>query len=222
MPRWLRSMFTSDYDRYNDRYRRRRGIYADGPSLGSSIGRPVTSTRQACSACGKFRSPSWSARNPLRYGEVSRSNLCRKCMGKSTSSADTPYDPRRRRHHYHRSHPRHSDNSEDLYLSHSSTDPYHPRRRYGSESLGYIRPRSLVRSGSGERVNIVIRNEGCAPESRVRTVSSSDEVVRIIRRIAVDRPAHRRILRSVSSDPFFTDNLMEEVLPRRRPLSRAR
>ena len=99
MPRWLRSMFGSDYDHYDDRYRRRGRVYADGPCLGSPFGRPAPSTRQACSACGKFRSPSWSARNPLRYGEVARSNLCRKCMGKSTSSADTPYHPRRRRRH---------------------------------------------------------------------------------------------------------------------------
>ena len=222
MPRWLRSMFGSDYDYYDDRYRRRRVIHTDGVHYGSSAGHTVTSTRQVCSACGKFRSPSWSARHPLQYGEVTRSSMCRKCVGKSTSSAETPYYPRRRRHYHHHSHLHHSDCTDDPCSSHDSKHSCRLRRRYRSDSLGYIRPRSLVRPGSGEGVNIVIRNEGPAPTTRVRTMSSSDDFVRVSRRVSVDRPGRRRILRSKSFDPIYTDEVVEEVLPRRRPLSHAR
>ena len=222
MPRWLRSMFGSDYDCYDDRYRKRRVAYTNSPRYGPFADRMVTGTRQACSACGKFRSPSWSARHPLTYGEVPRSSLCRKCMGKSTSSAETPYHPRRRRREYHHSHPRYSDCTEHLHSTCDDTDPRRLRRRYRSSSLDYLRPRSRVRSGSGERVNIIIQNDGRTPRPRVRTMSSSDGTVRVIHRIAVDRPARRGILRSLSSDAAYSDGLTEEVVPRRRPLSHTR
>lgn len=222
MPRWLRSMFGSDYEYYDDHYRKRKVIYTDSAHHRSPTGRTSTSTRQTCSACGKFRSPSWSARHPLRYGEIPRPSLCRKCVGKSTSSAETPGYPRRPRRYSHRSHPCYSDCTEGLYSSHDSTDPCHLRRRYKSDSLGYIRPRSLARSGSADRVNITIQNNGFTPKSRVRTMSSSNDAVRVIHRISVDRPVRCRTLRSKSSDVAFTDEVVEEVFPRRRPLSYAR
>lgn len=222
MPRWLTSMFGSDYGYYDDRYRQRRVIY-DNPRYGLPPHRPVASTRQVCSGCGKFRSPSWSARHPVRYGEVPLSSLCRKCTRKSTSSAESPYYPRRRRRrHHHHGHSRNCDSTGDSPSHYDGMYPCHPHGRYRSESLDYVRPRSLRRSGSGERMNVVIQNNGSCPPSRVRTMSSSDDAVRVTHRVAVDRPARRGILRSASSDFAFSDGFVEEVMPRRRPLSNAR
>ena len=213
-------MFGSDF--YDDRYQRRKVIYTDSAYYGSSAGRTVTTTSQVCSACGRFRSPSWSARHPLRYGEVPRASMCRKCVGKSTSSEQSACPRRRRGHHHHHSRQLHSEYTDDPYSNYDSRDPYHLRRRYRSDSLGYIRPRSLVRSGSGERVNIIIQNEGTTPKTRVRTLSSSDDFVRVTHRVSVDQPVRRRVLRSVSLDPLFADEDVEEVLSTRRPLRRAR
>ena len=215
-------MFGSDY--HDDHYRTRRVIYTDGAYHGSSVGRTVTSTNQVCSSCGKFRSPSWSARHPLRYGEVPRASMCRKCAGKSTSSGQPAYRRRRRRHYHHDRHGRRprSDYTDDSYSSDDSRDPCHLRRRYRSDSLGCITRRSLVRSCSGERVNIIIRNEGTTPKAQVRTLSSSDDVVRVTHRVIVDQPARRRVLRSSSLDPAYTDGDLEKAVPMRRPLRHAR
>ena len=220
MPRWLKSMFGSDY--YDDRYRRRRAVYTDGAHQGSSAGRPVTNISQVCSSCGKFRSPSWSARHPLRYGEVPRASMCRKCARKSTSSEQPAYPRRYRRHHHRRSRHLHSDYTDDPYSSYDSRDPGQLRRRYRSDSLGYIRPRSLVRSGSGERVNIIIRNEGYRPKTQVRTLSSSEDLIHVTRHVSVDKPVRRRVMRSDSLDPVYIDEDLEELVPTRRPLRRAR
>ena len=227
MPGWLSSMFGGDY--YSDGYsdRRRRVIYTDGgyhgsrySTLPSRLPVPITTHRQVCSACGKYRSPSWCARNPVRYGEIPISNICRRCADKSTSSEESRHHlRRRRRHHHHRD--SYVDGSYDTYASLESRYDY-PRHRHRSDSLGYIRPRSLARSPSADRVNIVIQNDAREPRARIRTMSSSDDVVRVSRRVSVDRLPRRRYVRSVSSSPVLTEDVVEDYLPMRRPLSRTR
>ena len=181
---------------YGDRYRRRSSFHRDDAYYGSTAGRVVITASQVCGACGRKRSPSWSARHPLRYGEVPRGGLCRKCANKSTSSERSTYSRRLPRLHRPRIRHRHTGCTDDFYSSFESRDPCHLRRRYRSDSVGYLRPRSLV------------------------SIASTDDLVRVSRRVLVDRP-RRGILRTPSTCSVYSDEILER-LPRRRSLRHTR
>ena len=212
MPRWWRSLWGSDE---SWRTTTRRTVYVHPQDshypIGSSRGRVATTTQQTCSACGKFRSPSWSARHPLRLGESPRANICRRCADKSTSSEDTPRRHRKRKHH------RRYRDSSSYDDSFSSADlRKFLRKRHRSDSLTYIKPRHLARARSSEGVNIVIQNHAGERKPRVRTLSSSDESIRVTRRLSFER------LRPQRASSVEEELVREHYLPRRRSLSRAR
>ena len=226
MGKLWKSLCGSDHHSYGPR---RNVIYMrssdDGYPRGTSRGRVATVVNQTCSACGKFRSPGWSARHPLRFGESPRANLCKRCADKSTSSEEASYRKRKKKHcqHHHHHHGyHHGHHHRDDYRTSSSLDSFtsdeHKRycRRCRSNSLAYVKPRHMRKPHSSEGVNIIIQNQAGKPESRVHTISSSSESIRITTRITSERASPRH------ASSFEDEIVREHYLPRRRSLSRAR
>lgn len=240
MPKWLRP-FRGSESRYNIIYVReierdvRRNVpeSTPPPPPAPPPERVATTIQQVCSACGKFRSPSWSARHPLKLGETPRASLCKRCVDISTSSEDSGSRHGRKKH---RRNSRtftnsfeHSRSSEDIRrigrrlrrisdsLSSDNAPKWRRRYRHGSGSSAYGTPRSRVGSVSTEGINIFIQSSPSESRPRIRTVSSSSESIHITQRASYNRsPRHGRT--SSFEDVFAS----ERFLPQRRSLSRAR
>ncbi len=54
------------------------------------------------------------------------------------------------------------------------------------------------------------------------SIASTDDLVHVSRRVLVDRPVRRGILKNPSSCSVYSDEIVERVVPSRRPLRRTR
>ena len=200
MRSWRRvSYYDSDYDDYYyPRHRRPPHVCNDDRvPANADHGRYVSTLQQACSGCGKFRSPNWCSRNPLVPGEVPRPNMCRSCQSKRTSSEDSEErSHRRRRRHSHR-HRQCTDSSGDC--SHSD---------HGHHRSHRSRCRRHRRSPSRDSINIIVDNGSQTPQPVYVTESSTgtEEEIHVVRNI---------MPRSSSRSSVVIDDL-DDVLPRRR------
>lgn len=190
MRSWRR---VSYYDSDNDDYyypRHRRPPHRcndDRVPANADHGRYVSTLQQACSGCGKFRSPNWCSRNPLVPGEVPQPNMCRSCRSKRTSSDDSEErSHRRRRRHSHR-HRQCTDSSGDC----SHSDHGHHRSH---------RPRCHRhrRSPSRDSINIIVDNGSQRPQPVYVTESSTgtEEDIHVVRNI-MPRSSSRSSMSSV-------------------------
>ena len=200
MRSWRRvSYYDSDYDDYHYPHHRRppHRCNDDRVPANADHGRYVSTLQQACSGCGKFRSPNWCSRNPLVPGEVPRPNMCRSCRSKRTSSEDSEErSHRRRRGHSHR-HRHCTDSSGDCSRSdhgHHRSHRSHCRRHR--------------RSPSRDSINIVVDNGSQRPQPVYVTESSTgtEEEIHVVRNI---------MPRSPSRNSIVVDDL-DDVFPRRR------
>ena len=216
MPKWRRPFCGSSYESYGPLRNVAFVVKSRSTSpLGASAAPIATVIQQTCSGCGKFRSPKWSASHPLQLGEAPRSNLCRKCAKKSTLSEEQESSYERREKRQRRHHHRRSTDSLDEF---SREELRRLRRNYRSDSVNYMRPSRLAgsRSASADRINITIKNETNKSKPRVRTISSSDESIRVRTRASYDRTPIRR------SSSSSEEEIVRDYLPRRRSLSHAR
>lgn len=200
MRSWRRvSYYDSDYDDYYYPRHRRPSHRCNDERVPADAdhGRYVSTLQQACSGCGKFRSPNWCSRNPLVPGEVPRPNMCRSCRSKRTSSEDSEErSHRRRRRHSHR-HRQCTDSSGDC--SHSD---------HGHHRSHRSRCRRHRRSPSRDSINIIVDNGSQRPQPVYVTESSTgtEEDIHVVRNI---------MPRSSSRSSVVIDDL-DDVLPRRR------
>lgn len=195
---------------------------------------PLSSVRQTCASCGRFRSANWQARHPLAAGASSSSSICRRCRGKYTSSEEsvTKYRSRRRHHHHSRHHSHHHSHRYRVTTEDCCTGKEHvrPPRRYSSCSPNYVKP-STTRSRSREDVRVVIANQSGDRVSfdrviprRELTTSSSTDGVRVIRRTEViDAPRRLRCRsRLRSSGVSYIEDGARYVEDLTRPRCRSR
>ena len=199
------------YDRTTDTYRPLAPATFASPTYSSGSGRVITSVQQTCSSCGKFRSTDWQIRHPLVPGVTPTPSVCRKCHGKQTSSEeDYPkrhhkyrpcshsHGPSRHCSHSRRYPHRYAESTDDGYSSRECRTP--PRRRRPC-SREHIRPRSRSR----EQVRVIIANQAGdrVTPRRERTISSSTDGVRVIRRTEIiDGPKRSRSRSRLRSSHF--------------------
>ena len=200
MRSWRRvSYYDSDYDDYyHPRHRRPpHRCNDDRVPANADHGRYVSTLQQACSGCGKFRSPNWCSRNPLVPGEVPRPNMCRSCRSKRTSSEDSEERSHRRRKRHSRRHRQCTDSSGDC--SHSD---------HGHHRSHRSRCRRHRRSPSRDSINIIVDNgsQRAQPVYVTESSTGTEEDIRVV---------HNIMPRSSSRSSVVIDDL-DDVLPRRR------
>ena len=240
MRSWRRlGYYDSSYD-YDD-YPRRRRVYRpprNAIPYDAGHGRVATTMQQTCSACGKFRSPSWQARHPLIPGDIPPPTICRSCRDKKSSSEESECFRRDRKRHKHRHY--HCTDSDEEYVC----EPVLPRRH--SRHIHCHHPRALTPSPSRESVNIFIDNDSGARKPRAvirEPTESTEEEVEIVQKILPRKRSRSSIVigeyeeprlrrrRSMSSVSIvrsrsprrtrFVDEL-DELPPRRRYRSGSR
>lgn len=211
MPRWMRSLFGAECDYYRPRHRIIYYHSSDSYTRLPSSGTRVVNHSQYCGACGKFRSPKWQARNPSTGNSP---GLCKKCAGKSTSEEE-PNPHKRCKKHGRRYCVRCYDSSDEIL---SATEIRRLGRRISRPDLTSHHKTHSVRgsrSASTDRINVIVQNNGRDCKPRVRTLSSSDENIHLVRRLSIDRSPRRRL-------SSFEKDILDRYLPKRRSLRRAR
>ncbi|KAL9633461.1 MAG: hypothetical protein Q9164_004689 [Protoblastenia rupestris] len=232
MRSWRRSStHGSDYDREYDYYsRRRRSHRRSRSTVTHGRVRAAATPQQTCSACGKFRSPSWQARHPVFVGETPTPSLCKTCRKKSTSSEDSEHVRQGRRRHSYR-HCHGTDTCDDSSHLRSHRPPPLPIRHYHH-------PHSSPPSASHESINIHVEDSSHRDRATIRepTTSTEDEVrvtsevtsrLRSRSSVAVDDhyPRRRRsvsIIRYVRSRSPEQAHVVDELDEIRRPRRRSR
>ncbi|KAL9124873.1 MAG: hypothetical protein Q9217_005845 [Psora testacea] len=166
-----------EYEYYTRRHGYQRRPHAAAPYR-VRYERVPTTPQQTCSACGKFRSPSWQARHPVVPGQIPKPALCKACRDKSTSVEDSDYSYRGRRRHRHR----------QRQYTDSGEGPAHrwSHRYCCSPAQHCHQSPSLAPSRSRDSINILIDND--AGERRARatvreTATPTAEDVRVVREI---------------------------------------
>lgn len=204
MRSWRRvSYYDSDYDDHFYPHHRRppHRCNDDRVPANADHGRYVSTLQQACSGCGKFRSPNWCSRNPLVPGEVPRPNMCRSCRSKHTSSEDSEERSQRRRPRRSHRHRRCTDSSGDC--SHSD---------HGHHRSHRSRCRRHRRSPSRDSINIVVDNgpQRVQPVYVTESSTGTEEEIHVVRNI---------MPRSSSRSSVVIDHLDDALPQRRRSLS---
>ena len=127
--------------------------------------------KHKCSACGKFRSPSYHARHPLATGEVPRPSICRKCIKERTSSEGSDTEEIQRRKGNHR---RRNEKERKLGRKHRGRVRSSPTSQQSSSGLDDIR---IIRSA---------RSSSRSPAHRYRSHPSSFDDAGDIQRLPRD------------------------------------
>lgn len=186
-----------------------------------SGGHIVTSKRQTCAACGKFRSAKWEAAHPL-VGGVAVNAICGRCKRKDTSSEEKESRHYQKRCH-HRHHSRHPTSSTEASCCSYRDRP--PGRYRSCRSHSRECSHHRAKASPKDNVRIVIANQPGDRFSRASSRSSSVEGVRLIRRSSFvelpERVRTRSRARSSSCTLYIDDDGAEVVRARRRPMSRS-
>ena len=215
MRSWRRpEYYDSDYDYDYYPRRRQRHYYRRRPSpvpFSSGAGRVATTMQQTCSACGKFRSPSWQARNPLVPGEVPPPTMCRSCRDKRSSSEESDCFCGKPRKHKHRRHYCTNAEVEDE-CSHASTCRHSRRRRcQHSHATCALNPPL-----SRESINVFVDSDAGARSVRPiisEPATSTDDDVEVVRQV---------LPRTRSSSSILLSDLEQPRIRRRRSTSNVR